>query len=265
MGLEPPQARPLHPRPHRRARAHPQPPPLAGRRRPRGRIRHAPHVHLARPRGRHGPPGDDHRQPGQLRHEHHRRRPPRHRRRARARRSSTGSSILEQRTEYYFKIGAYGADLRRTAGRRRLPLQGESHRPERRRTHGPRLGHHGRRPQGRSLRRLRRGPVRGLLGRLLRRPRPDRRPDQGALRELQDLRVPPQEPSRPARSRSRRPRRPSRTRSSAATRRPAGRTSITSRATARTSPSGSRSGRRRWPTTRRRSRCSRTGSSPTSP
>ena len=64
---------------------------------------------------------------------------------------------------------------------------------------------------------------------------------------------------------SRRRARPSPARSSAATRRPAARTSTTSRPTARTSPSASRSGPRRWPTTRPRSRCSRTASSPTSP
>ena len=46
-------------------------------------------------------------------------------------------------------------------------------------------------------------------GRHLRRPRPDRRPDQGALRVLQDLRTDPQEPARRATSPSRRRAKPS--------------------------------------------------------
>ncbi len=57
----------VHPHARRRARAHPQPPPVARRRRPRDRLRYAAHVLLARPRSRHGHPGDAHGQPRQLR------------------------------------------------------------------------------------------------------------------------------------------------------------------------------------------------------
>ena len=172
MELEPPKRGAVHPLPRRRARAGPQPPALARRRRPRGRLRHVLHVHLARPRGRHGPPGDDLRQPRPLRHQHHRRRPPRHRRGQKAedprrrRRSSEAQRIL-------LPDRRHRADLRRPHRRRRPPDQGAGRSslcavgPD-----GPRLGHRPRRPQGRPLRRLRRTGLRGRHRRQLRRPRP---------------------------------------------------------------------------------------------
>ena len=99
----------------------------------------------------------------------------------------------------------------------------------------------------------------------LRRPRPGRRPGQGAPRVLQDDRADGQGPAGrrhrrqgPAQGQARRGRQPLRGARAA-------RTSTTSRPTGRTSPSASRSGPPRWPTTRPRWRCSGRASSPTSP
>ena len=79
------------------------------------------------------------------------------------------------------------ADVRRPAGRRRLPdaRRRRSRSAPSVRRPAPRASR--RRPPGRPLRRLRRGPLRRLHGRLVRRPRPDGRPDQGAHGVLQDL------------------------------------------------------------------------------
>ena len=58
-----------------------------------------------------------------------------------------------KRTELLPDDRGQRAELRRPAGRRRLPVEGGRHRPLRRRADGPGLGHRPGRPQGRPLRR----------------------------------------------------------------------------------------------------------------
>ncbi len=82
-----------------------------------------------------------------------------------------GVVVLRKRSEYYFHIGANEPSfVGRIAGVGPLTKE-QAVEPLRRRPHGPGLGHHPGRPQGRPLRRLRRDALRGRHGRHLRRPR----------------------------------------------------------------------------------------------
>ncbi|MCK7488897.1 MAG: hypothetical protein MZU79_00580, partial [Anaerotruncus sp.] len=97
-------ARAGDPRAGRRTGARAQPPAVAGRGGARGRIRHAVHVLVARPRDDHGRAGEADRQPRQLLVQRARRREVRHRRQTQADAIRRGVDFLEERTHHYLKV-----------------------------------------------------------------------------------------------------------------------------------------------------------------
>ncbi len=147
-----------------------------------------------------------------------------------------GMATLRKRSEYYFHIGANEPSfVGRIAGVGILPKEraialcavGPTARasgwPRDVRKEDPYAVYDGAR-------------IRRRHRRFLRRPRPRRRPGQGAPGVLQALRADGPQPPAPGRSPSRRRARPSPARSSAATKPPAARTSTTSRPTGRDKP-----------------------------